>query len=531
MKDFPLPPHIAPRTLPALLAKWAARRPDEVAFIARAGDGTYRQVTWSTWQQQSTALATHLAEDYGVTRGDKVSWMLGNDHGHQALLLHQAIARLGAVSVPINTRLTAPETAYILGHSDARVVFHAPAQEDIVADYVAASPLCRGVEITPGIDGDDDFSAMLRPVEAPVPVAELSDEDEAIILYTSGTTASPKGVVHTHGSAIAVGVAVSDLFMLDENDRLQAHFPLFTGGGLHFNGMTALWAGATYVVDDFATRPSLELMQQARSTVCVAVPSVYQFWLEEPDFSGEDLPDLRILDYGGSSMAAAVIENLRAKLPGISLMQSYGLTEGGPGGIYLAGDYCQRKLGSVGNRGFGPYTRFRVVDANGDDVGPDELGEFIIRGPSVMKEYFKDPEQTAAAIRDGWLHTGDIVRVDSDGFVFHVDRMKDIVVRGGFNISSAEVESVFVSHPDVVECAVIGKPHPKLGEDLRAYVILRSGSVADVAELRAYAQQRLADFKCPRDIVIRAELPRNATGKILKRNLRDEVVTEGVAVS
>lgn len=531
MKDFPLPRHISPRTLPALLAKWAAHHPEAIGFVGRAGDGVYREVTWSTWQSQSAALATRLTEDFGVSKGDKVAWMLGNDYGHQALLLHQAVARLGAVSVPINTRLTSPETAYILGHSDARVVFHPPAQKAIVAEYIAASPICRSIEIPPGVDGESDFARMLRTVEEPVAVAPLTDEDEAIILYTSGTTASPKGVVHTHGSAIAVGVAVSDLFMLNQEDRLQAHFPLFTGGGLHFNGMAALWSGATYIVDDFSTRPSLELLQEFRATVCVAVPSVYQFWLEESGFSADHLPDLRILDYGGASMAATVIENLRRRLPGISLMQSYGLTEGGPGGIYLAGDYCERKLGSVGNRGFGPYTQFRVVDESGRDVGPDELGEFIIRGPSIMKEYFKDPEQTASAIRDGWLHTGDVVRFDSDGFVFHVDRMKDIVVRGGFNISSAEVESAFVSHPDVIECAVVGKPHPKLGEDLRAYVILRDGSTVSPAELRAYAQERLADFKCPRDIVVRSEFPRNATGKVLKRMLREEAVTEGATVS
>jgi acyl-CoA synthetase (AMP-forming)/AMP-acid ligase II len=526
VKDHPLPRHIAPRTLPALLEKWAVLRAGRVGIIARAGDKTYHELTWDRWFQQTVALATHLVREFGVGKGDKVAWMLGNEYGLQALLLHHAITRVGAVSVPVNTRLTAPEVAYILDHSDAVVVFHPPEQRQAVAAYLDSAPACRTVEVRPGI-GEDEFRRLLDPVDDPLPVAEIDDEDEAIILYTSGTTASPKGVVHTHGSAIAVGVAVSDLFMLNQEDRLQAHFPVFTGGGMHFNGMAALWAGATYVVDDFHTRPSLQLLHDSRATVCVAVPSVYQFWLEQPDFDAEHLPNLRILDYGGASMAASVIEQLRERLPGIDLMQSYGLTEGGPGGVYLAGDYCLRKLGSVGNRGFGPYTRFRVVDEHGNDVGPDRLGELIIRGPSVMKEYYKDPGQTSAAIRAGWLHTGDLVRVDSDGFLFHVDRMKDIVVRGGFNISSAEVESVLVSHPDVLEAAVVGKPHPKLGEDLRAYVILRDGAAPDVEGLRSYARERLADFKCPRDIVVRDRMPRNATGKVLKRELRAEAAQEG----
>jgi acyl-CoA synthetase (AMP-forming)/AMP-acid ligase II len=221
-------------------------------------------------------------------------------------------------------------------------------------------------------------------------------------------------------------------------------------------------------------------------------------------------------------MPTAFIKELRATFPGVGIMQTYGLTEAGPGGIYLPEDYVDEELGSVGNRAMGRYTTFRVVREDGTDVEADELGEFIIRGPSLMKEYFRDPDATAAAIRDGWLWTGDIVRVNERGFVYHVDRRKDLVIRGGYNISSAEVEAVLVEHPAVREAAVVAKPHPTLGEDTKAFVVLREGSEITVAELVSHCAKRLADWKVPRDIEYRAELPKNAAGKVLKRLLRDE---------
>ena len=191
------------------------------------------------------------------------------------------------------------------------------------------------------------------------------------------------------------------------------------------------------------------------------------------------LATLRILDYGGSSMPPSMIERLRAAVPTAGLVQSYGLTEAGPGGTYLPEEYALSKLGSIGNRCAGRFTQVRVVDEAGADVGPDGVGELLLRGPSVMEGYHRDPVATDAAFVDGWLRSGDVVRVDADGFLFHVDRKKDIVVRGGFNIGSVEVEAALVAHPAVAEAAVFGVPHPRLGEDVHAVVTLRAGCAVD----------------------------------------------------
>jgi acyl-CoA synthetase (AMP-forming)/AMP-acid ligase II len=221
-------------------------------------------------------------------------------------------------------------------------------------------------------------------------------------------------------------------------------------------------------------------------------------------------------------MSPAIIEELRAAFPGVGLMQTYGLTEAGPGGIYLPEDYTTSHLGSVGNRPMGRYTHFRVVNDGGTDVGPGEVGEFIITGPSLMKGYFRDPAATATAIRDGWLWTGDIVRLTEDGFVYHLDRRKDLVIRGGYNISSSEVEDVLVEHPAVQEAAIVAKPHPTLGEDTKAFVVLKDGADARADDLIAHCAGLLADWKVPRDFEFCIELPRNAAGKVLKRVLREQ---------
>jgi acyl-CoA synthetase (AMP-forming)/AMP-acid ligase II len=274
------------------------------------------------------------------------------------------------------------------------------------------------------------------------------------------------------------------------------------------------------VVERFDPVRTLSIMAHYGTTVYVAVPTVFRLVLDH-DLHQHDLHRLRILDYGGASMPPAMIRELQTRFPDIGLMQTYGLTEAGPGGIYLPEEYAESELGSVGNRPMGRYTRFKVVREDGSEVGPKETGEFIITGPSLMKEYYKDPAATAAAIRDGWLWTGDMVQINERGFVYHIDRRKDLVLRGGYNVSSAEVEAVLAMHPGVAEAAVVGKPHPTLGEDTKAYVVLREGADVTAPELVRHCAEQLADWKVPRDIEFLTDLPRNAAGKVLKRVLRE----------
>ncbi|MDT4921339.1 MAG: fatty-acyl-CoA synthase, partial [Pseudonocardiales bacterium] len=328
--------------------------------------------------------------------------------------------------------------------------------------------------------------------------------------------------------SIAAAIGWSEALGLAPGDVLQSPFPVFSGAGLHFNGLSCLWAGCEFVIDDYGTAASLELAGARQTSVYVAVPSIYAFWLDSPELDATALRSLRVLDYGGAAMAPALIRQLRERLPGVGLVQTYGLTEAGPGGTYLPAEDALVRLGSIGRRCAGEFTEFRVVDADGQNVvSADEVGELLLRGPAVMDGYLDDPAATDTAFDDGWLRSGDIVRLDADGYLYVVDRKKDIIVRGGYNISSAEVEAVLLSHPDILDAAVVGIAHPRLGEDVHAFVVMRDGASLDPADASSFAAERIADFKVPRGYTFVDTLPRNAAGKVLKPQLRDSLTHSG----
>jgi acyl-CoA synthetase (AMP-forming)/AMP-acid ligase II len=522
--EFPRELH--PRTVTALLDQQMEHRGDRIGFVAQTDGRGYRRVTFAEWQAKANSVAEGLRNRFRVSKGDRVAWMLPNDRGAAALVIYHAVARLGAVSVPINDRLTAREVCHILQHCDARVFIASDQRVQVAVDAIDET----GRNIPLIVTGNREANGHARcsyadlvatPADDFHPI-DVTDRDPVCLVYTSGTTGLPKGVLHTHGSAIAAGLQWADVFRLRHEDVLQSPFPIFSGAGLHFNGLSALWTGAAFVVEAFDPTQTFSTMAECGTTVYVAVPTVYRLILDQGRPALHDLRRLRILDYGGASMPTSFIKELRVTFPQVGIMQTYGLTEAGPGGIYLPEEYVDDELGSVGNRAMGRYTTFRVVREDGTDVEADEPGEFIIRGPSLMKEYFRDPEATAGAIRDGWLWTGDIVSVNERGFVYHIDRRKDLVIRGGYNISSAEVEAVLVEHPAVQEAAVVAKPHPTLGEDTKAYVVLGEGANVTTTELASHCAERLADWKVPRDIEFRDELPKNAAGKVLKRFLREQ---------
>jgi acyl-CoA synthetase (AMP-forming)/AMP-acid ligase II len=512
VRDLPLPPEYGARSIPALLGARAEVDPGAGAVVGQSGAGVYERRTRAELLELAHATASALVAR-GVRRGDRVAWILDNRNGLDAVVLYHAVLLVGAVNVPINARLTAREVAHIVEHSDARVVVVLESNESTVSmvDSEAHIIVCCPA---------NDPLRVLRATTATFEPVSTHDTDVANILYTSGTTGTPKGVVLTHGASLAAAIGWSDAFRLGPDDVLQSPFPAFSGAGLHFNALSCLFAGATVVIDNYDTAASLALISEVRATVYVAVPSIYAFWLDSPALRVADLTTLRILDFGGSSMPPAMIERLRAAVPTAGLVHSYGLTEAGPGGTYLPEEYAVSRLGSIGNRCAGRFTRVRVLDDDNADVRAGDTGELVLRGPSVMEGYHRDPAATDAAFHDGWLRSGDIVRVDADGFLFHVDRKKDIIVRGGFNISSVEVEAALVSHPAVAEAAVVGLPHARLGEDVHAVVVLRSGCHVDEHELLAHCVDRLADFKRPRTLQLVTDLPRNSAGKVLKAQLR-----------
>jgi acyl-CoA synthetase (AMP-forming)/AMP-acid ligase II len=522
-----LPPEYRARTTPSLLAQRADEVPDATAFRARFhGGAELRRVSRQQWDRDSGELAAALHDRFGIGAGAPVAWVIDNRCAGDALLLYLAVHRLGAVNVPVNARSARPELEHVLVHSGAELCVFGEAVADQALPAVGSTlGVDRAVVVgeAAGLITLDDLSRAGRDAPSE-PVARVGEEDVATILYTSGTTGRPKGVVLTHGNVVAAGIAWADAFRLGPDDVFHTPFPIFSGAGLHYTAMAALFSGATCIIDDADVERMLERLESERTTVFAAVPSIYQFWLESPKVASTDTSSVRTLAYGGASMPPAIIRRLREAFPSAGLMQTYGLTEAGPGGTYLPEEYALRFLGSIGTRAAGRFTRVRVIDEHGHDVGPGVPGELVLQGSSIMRGYFKDTTATHQAMPDGWLRTGDVVRVDEYGALYHLDRQKDIIVRGGFNVSSVEVESVLLEHPAVVDAAAVGMPHEKLGETVAAFVVLRLGEGVGGEELTDHCRARLADFKVPSRILMRDALPRNAAGKVRKQELRDELV-------
>lgn len=462
--------------------------------------------------------ATALA-GVGVQRGDRVAWTGGNHPS--ALETLYACGQLGAIWVPVNGRLTAVEAEYVLAHSGASVVVHGRdhgAMADALRDrligvraWVAAEPpVAGGVASLP-------YEELLAAAAEDQRDERVSLEDPCLVMYTSGTTGRPKGAVLTHGNM--TWNAVNQVLGMDFTavERTLALAPLFHIGGL--NGTvnpTLLRGGCAVVVRGFDPAGTLEVIESQRVTSFFAVPTMLDAMSREPAFHTRDLSALRTV---GAAGAPLPLPTLRTWLDrGVTMQQAYGMTEAAPGCTVLDSADAQRKVGSAGKPLF--FTDVRVLDPDGAEVAPGEVGEVVVSGPNVMAGYWEEPEQTAVVLRDGWYHTGDAGSVDDEGFLYIRDRYKDMIISGGENVYPAEVESAMLELPEVQEVAVIGIPDPHWGEAGLAVVVPAPGAPRDGDALRAALRERLAGFKVPREVRYVDELPRTATGKIRKPDLR-----------
>lgn len=516
-------PALHRQTVADLLRRTAARWPRKTGIVC--GDVRW---TWSEFHAVVERIAAGLHRA-GVERGERVGVLARNSHGFAALRF--ALARIGAVLVPVNFMLNADEAAYILGHAGAKVL----AVDTGLAPLgraAAASPAHRtAIERLlwlPSEDGsprpadwrpqDLDLNA-LADTDGSAPEIPVGEHDLLQIVYTSGTESLPKGAMLTHRAVIDQYVSCIVEGGMTEQDTWLHALPLYHCAQLDAFLGPAVYLGATSVITAKPTPENLlPMLEQHRISAFFAPPTVWISLLRSPLFDSGRLAGLRKGYYGASIMPVAVMRELLERLPAIGLWNLYGQTEIAPLATVLKPEDQLRKPGSAGRAVLNVETR--VVDDDLNDVEPGEVGEIVHRSPQLMLGYFNDPERTAASFSGDWFHSGDLATIDDEGYITVVDRKKDMIKTGGENVASREVEEALYRLEGVSEVAVIGLPHPRWIEAVTAIVVVKAGHTLDEARVLAHCEQALAHFKAPKKAVFVEALPKNPSGKLLKRELR-----------
>jgi long-chain acyl-CoA synthetase len=466
-------------------------------------------LTYAELDRLASQLASFVRAR-GVRPGDRVAVMLPNVPAFP-VIFYGALAA-GAVVVPMNPLLKGREVAHYLGDSGAKLIFAWESAADEAAKG-AADAGAAVIEVS-----DPDAASLTAGQPSLTGWAERADDNVAVILYTSGTTGRPKGAELTHGGLRKnAEVTVQTLLHAGPDDIVMGCLPLFHSFGLTCGLNSAVMAGAGLtMLPRFDPGAALRIIGRDRVTIFEGVPTMYAAMLHHPSRSEADLSSLRTCVSGGAALPVELLRGFEAEF-GCVILEGYGLSETSPVASFNHPD-AERKPGSIGT----PIAdvEMRVVDVDGNDVAVGEVGEIVIRGHNVMKGYWGQPEATAAAIPDGWFRTGDMGRQDEDGYFFIVDRKKDLIIRGGYNVYPREVEEALYEHPDVAEVAVVGIAHDSLGEEIGAAVALKPGAVATPAELQAFAKERVAAYKYPRHVWLVDALPKGPTGKILRREVR-----------
>ncbi|GHF80660.1 fatty-acyl-CoA synthase [Kitasatospora xanthocidica] len=486
------------------IGSWPARRarktPHRTALLHEE-----RATGYAELYDRTTRLA-HLLRARGVRPGDRVAFLGPNHPAFLEALF--AAGQLGAVFVPLNTRLAVPELRHQLQDSGSRLL--------LTVRHSDAVELAGDVELLEA-EGEA-YEALLAEAPAEPLDVPVGPDDLCMIMYTSGTTGSPKGAMLTHGNILwnSLNVLVDVDLSTDEVTLVSA--PLFHTAALNMTCLPTLLKGGTAVLESaFDPARALELIERHRVTCLFGVPAMYDAVAAAPGWAEADLGSLRNLLCGGAPVPARIIRRYLDR--GLAFVQGYGMTEASPGVLLLDRQDALTRAGTAGVPHF--FTDVRLVDPAGEPAGVDEPGEVLVAGPNVTPGYWGRPEESADAFRDGsWFRSGDIAAVDAEGYVRLVDRLKDMFISGGENVYPAEVENALLEHPAVAECAVFGVPDEKWGEVGRAVVVLRPGAAAGVEELTAHLDGRLARYKIPKSVLLADTLPRSGAGKLLKGPLR-----------
>ena len=485
--------------------------------------GEHRQ-TFSELRTRVDRLAASL-QSMGVAQGDRVGILLLNCHRYVESVL--ACFEIGAVIVPLNTRLAAEELCFIINDAECKVMI---VDESLVSEIESVRPRLETVTafIGPSHEGYLNYEEVIQSAKTTAKRAVPDENDVAALFYTSGTTGIPKGVMLSYRN-IWMNALHSMIALEIRPHEINLHTaPMFHLADFPTILTSVMAGGAQTFLKKFDPTAFLQIVERERVTAVLLVPTMINYVVNHPEISKFDISSLKRIFYGGSPIPAELAKKSISTIPGCAFIQGYGQSESSPllsvltftDHITDPADPRSKRLTSCGRAVIG--VEVEVFDENDQPVKPGEIGEIVARGPNVMLGYWKRPDDTAKTLRNGWLHTGDLGMVDEDNFIYLVDRNKDMIVTGGENVYSTEVENALYTHPAVREAAVIGVPDPKWGEAVKAVVSIKSGHTLESKELIAHCATKLAAYKIPKSVDFIDELPKSGTGKILKKVLRDE---------
>jgi acyl-CoA synthetase (AMP-forming)/AMP-acid ligase II len=499
--------------LSELLAYQSRKYPEKEGVVTLE-----ERLTYAEWNDKVNQFARAMMR-LGVQAGEKIVIHMPNTK--EFVITYFAIHRLGAIAVPINAKLVASEVAYIYDHSDASVLL----THDLLFGQVSQLANEKsGTFIKTGNpeQGWHSFAEIIEKEEPTELVNDAHEDEEASILYTSGTTGAPKGVVFTHKNILTVSSMMAVELEMKPSSRMLHLMPLSHSAPLHLFLAGGTFVGATHILaPTFTPDLMLNLVAKERVSHFFGAPVAYLMAAKHPKVTETDLSWVKYWTYGGAPLSKTEVEFVREQFKTDSLCCLYGLTEAGPSGTLLLPNEHDKKAGSVGKRA-ALHCEFRILDEQGKEVEKGEVGEISLKGEGLMKGYYKDEQKTADTFREGWLLTGDMGFKDEDGFLWVIDRKKDMVISGGVNVYPREIETALLQHPHIEDVAVVGVPHADWGETVKAYIV-QTGQINHLEdECRTYLGKKMADYKIPKLYEDVKGLPRNATGKLLKHRLREQ---------
>lgn len=498
------------------LERWSDRQKNKEALIFGETRLTYGELN------ARVNRLCHALLDLKIEKGKNVAILAYNEY--QFIELFLACARMGVMLVPLNFRLVGPELEYQLNASDSELLILGEEFQEVISkirgnlktvkNYIVLGNPGQGSDMVP-------YSEFLAGKSASQPTLTYSVDldDEFIMIHTSGTTGRPKGAILTQKNILFTALNQICDWKCTSDDITLTSAPLFHAGGSLILTYPLLHIGGTVVLTkQFNPKLSLRLIEKEKVTIVFAAPAMWSAIQREPDLTKTDLSSLRVCLSGGSSQPAEEMIKFKKDI-GVTLTEGYGLSECSSTSTVLRPEVAIEKAGSIGKPML--HNVLQVVNKSGEEVRPGEVGEIVQRDFTVMKGYYKRPDDTAQTIRDGWLHTGDLATVDEDGFIYIKGRSKDMIISGAENIYPVEIETVLIGHPKIADAAVVGIPHEKWGETVRAFVVLKPGQAMTEAEVIDYCKENLASYKKPSSVIFIKELPRNPGGKVQKNILKE----------